>query len=336
MIFGKMRAIGDTARSNLMFYLWVMWHPRYRELAHKYGQLKNPLTEYRRVLPKQGYYFCSFHSHTNSRSLEEVARVARQRGLDICFIMDHDSDDKFGIDMLKHYQFPEGQIYLVKGIECRCKDNRLLAKPKRTKMLFAMYDGVIEPNQPLIETVRRANAQRALIIPTTTLHTGTSGGISKRDINILMSDPDTRINAIETLDAGYGFVHKYINRHYWACAVAEHIANQYGLPVIWSSNDHIDEEMGVAGNFILKKDLPCLEHPDILMKNPRILREQLRNTFKRRAVMPVGYYSPALSFMKHKRRKIIQEDTGDSLKRKGEDLADIGRNLKDLLKGDTH
>ena len=68
--------------------------------------------------------------------------------------MDHDSDDKFGIDMLKHYQFPEGQIYLVKGIECRCKDNRLLAKPKRTKMLFAMYDGVIEPNQPLIETVR--------------------------------------------------------------------------------------------------------------------------------------------------------------------------------------
>jgi len=331
-----MKVIRDTLKSNITYWFNIRWNRKYRPYLDRYEVLANPLWEHRKVEPREGYRMCSFHSHTDGRSLRDFAMISAKNGFDLVFVMDHDSDGKFEGNLVRHYEFREGKgVYLARGIECRCKDiKKKHFGPFRwaeiTKILFAMYDGEIKTKQPLVETVRKAKEQGAIIISASTLHTGATAGISRRNIELLMSDERTRLDGIETLDAGYGFVGKSINRHYWACAVAEYIADSYGIPVIWSPNDHTDAESGVVANFIKNSDLPCLDNPQVVLRNPYLLREQLRDVFARRAIIPAGSLSPIFSFLRPERLRIVALDTKESLGRKAENVLDVvaGKNGK--------
>ena len=93
--------------------------------------------------------------------------------------------------------------------------------------------------------------------------------------------------------------------------------------LLLEGNSHIPAEIGVAGDYIRKEYLPCLDNPEQLRENPRRLIQELKNAFEASAKYPekeiiinAGGYLPSLALLHPERMKVILEEMVDSLRRK--------------------
>lgn len=105
---------------------WVKSQPQYADaLADRTSYHRNPFSHYSYLLPIEGKKTISPHNHSDSAciTLAEIGEIGFKRNIDIIGVTDHNLDIKFDGKRMISYSKGNWTGWLIRGMECRCRDN---------------------------------------------------------------------------------------------------------------------------------------------------------------------------------------------------------------------
>jgi len=246
---------------------------------------RNSLFLYEYISPPEDEYFVSLHNHSDSGcyTLEEMAKTAIKRKYDVFVVADHNMDIKFDGQRIRYYEFDGKGIFLVRGMECRCR----LKDPVMKDILLIGYENGIRPFREIDETLDYCKQKRGIAIATSPFNEE-ARGLSGKQLEKVVE----KLDAIETLNSSssLGFL---------CCfdALAEEFAKEKNIPGVFVNDAHTLSEIGLAGIGIKKGYLKVLEKPNEILREPDLLIQGLKEVILQKKFNNYGNYIPKMSIL---------------------------------------